>query len=236
VSYGQSERASVEGVGVAVITLGIDRTIELGPITIRRCGGADQRGQVHEGAVASIAAVATRARVSRVTVYAHSSTREAVLERAVARAAVAFDEATSAAATAVDALERAIRASWMELSRHTAIAEAVAVQLSPDALRRTHEAGYEHARRMFEAGMKGGEFRSDVPVDWLLSVYHALLHAAGDDVRAGRLDGATALHALTTTMRAAFAPPGPSAGSVRGGELLLTRRLRTERSRQATSR
>jgi TetR/AcrR family transcriptional regulator, mexCD-oprJ operon repressor len=166
---------------------------------------------LHEGAVASIAAVATRARVSRVTVYAHFSTREAVLEavleRAVARAAVAFDEATSGAATAVDALERAIRASWMELSRHTAIAEAAAAQLSPDALRRTHEAGYEHARRMFEAGIEGGEFRSDVPVDWLLSVYHALLHAAGDDVRAGRLDSTTALHALTTTMRAAFAPP-----------------------------
>ena len=34
----------------------------------------------------------------------------------------------------------------------------------------------------------------------------ALLHAAGDDVRAGRLDSDTALHALTTTMRAAFAP------------------------------
>jgi TetR/AcrR family transcriptional repressor of mexCD-oprJ operon len=166
---------------------------------------------LHEGAAASIAAVATRARVSRVTVYAHFSTREAVLEavleRAVARAAVAFDEATSGTASAVEALERAIRASWMELSRHTAIAEAAATQLSPDALRRTHESGYAHVRRMFEAGVQGGEFRDDVPVEWLMSVYHALLHAAGDDVRAGRLDGGTALHALTTTIRAAFAPP-----------------------------
>ena len=54
--------------------------------------------------------------------------------------------------------------------------------------------------------MKSGEFRTDVPVEWLVSVYHALLHAAGDDVRAGRLDSDTALHALTTTLRAAFAP------------------------------
>jgi AcrR family transcriptional regulator len=144
-----------------------------------------------------------------VTVYAHFSTREAILEavieRTVARTAVVFDDATSGATSAVEALERAIRASWAELSRNSAIADAAAAQLSPDALRRTHESYYATARRMFEAGIARGEFRSDVPVEWLLSVYHALLHAAGDDVRAGRIDSATALHALITTMRAAFA-------------------------------
>ena len=165
---------------------------------------------LHEGQTTSIAAVAARAGVSRVTVYAHFSTRaailETVIERAVARASVAFEEATAGAASAHEALERAIRASWLELSRHAAIADAAAAQLSPDALRRTHEAGHAHARRVFEAGRQGGEFRTDVPTDWLVSVFHALLHAAGDDVRAGRLDGEEALHALTTTMRAAFAP------------------------------
>jgi TetR/AcrR family transcriptional regulator, mexCD-oprJ operon repressor len=165
---------------------------------------------LHERAAASIAAVAARAGVSRVTVYAHFSTREAileaVLERAVARAAVVFDEVAWGAASATEALERTIRASWAELSRNTAIAEAAVSQLSPEALRRTHESGYAHVRRAFEAGMEAGEFRSDVPVEWLMSVYHALLHAAGDDVRAGRIDSATALHALTTTLRAAFAP------------------------------
>ena len=170
---------------------------------------------LHEGASASIAAVATRAGVSRVTVYAHFSTREAILEaviqRAVARATAAFDTATSGAASAVEALELAIGASWEELSRQTAIAQAAAAQLSPEALRRTHESGYAHVGRMFEAGVEAGEFRSDVPVEWLVSVYYALLHAAGDDVRAGRIDGAAALHALTTTMRAAFAPCPPSA-------------------------
>jgi TetR/AcrR family transcriptional repressor of mexCD-oprJ operon len=165
---------------------------------------------LHEGQTASIAAVAARARVSRVTVYAHFSTREAILEavieRAVARATVAFDEAESGTDSATEAFDRAIRAGWSELSRNAAIAEAAASQLSPDALRRTHETGYARVRRLVEAGMAGGEFRTDVPVDWLLSVCFALLHAAGEDVRAGRLDDATALHALTTTMRAAFAP------------------------------
>jgi TetR/AcrR family transcriptional regulator, mexCD-oprJ operon repressor len=165
---------------------------------------------LHEGQAASIAAVAARAGVSRVTVYAHFSTREAILEavieRAVARATVTFDEAESGADSAAEAFDRAIRAGWSELSRNAAIAEAAASQLSPDALRRTHEAGYGRLRRMVEAGMAAGEFRTDVPVDWLVSVCYALMHAAGDDVRAGRIDDATALHALTTTMRAAFAP------------------------------
>jgi TetR/AcrR family transcriptional regulator, mexCD-oprJ operon repressor len=170
---------------------------------------------LRDGQSASIAAVATRAGVSRVTVYAHFSTRtailEAVVERSVLRATKAFDEATAGASSAVEALERAIRASWVELSRHAAIAEAASAQLTPDALRRTHESGYAHVRRMFDMGMERGELRSDVPVEWLLSVYHALLHAAGDDVRAGRLDSATALHALTSTLRAAFAPRGSAA-------------------------
>ena len=163
-----------------------------------------------EGAAPTIAAVAKRAAVSRVTVYTHFATRdallEAVLERAVARATVAFDEATAGASSALEALELAITASWEELTGHRPIAEAAAAHLTPETIRRTHDAAYAHARRLFEAGIGRGEFRSDMPVEWLLSVYYALLHAAADDVRAGRIDGPTALNALTTTMRAAFAP------------------------------
>jgi AcrR family transcriptional regulator len=165
---------------------------------------------LHEGAAPTIAAVAKRAGVSRVTVYAHFDTREAllaaVLEQAVARASLAFEKGASGAESLTEALELAVNASWGELTRHRPIAEAAAAYLSPETIRSAHDSGYIRARRLFEAGVESGEFRSDVPVEWLLSVYYALLHAAGDDVRAGRIDSHTALHALTTTMRAAFAP------------------------------
>jgi TetR/AcrR family transcriptional repressor of mexCD-oprJ operon len=165
---------------------------------------------VEDGEATTIAAVAARAGVSRVTVYAHFQTREAVLEavveRAVQRATTTFDEAASGASSATDALERAITASWATFGRYAAIAEAAAARLSTDALRKTHETGHAHLRRLIEQGREAGEFRTDVPVEWLVSVFHALLHAAGDDVRASRLDGDDALHAILTTVRAAFAP------------------------------
>jgi AcrR family transcriptional regulator len=167
---------------------------------------------LHEDATPTIAAVAKRAGVSRVTVYAHFATLEsllaAVLEGAVARAAVAFDEATSGVESAMEALELAVTTSWESLTRHRPIAEAAAAYLSPEIVRRAHDTGYLHARRLFEAGVESGEFRNDVPVEWLLSVYYALLHAAAEDVRAGRIDGEVALAALRTTIRAAFSPRG----------------------------
>ena len=161
-----------------------------------------------DGEATSIAAVAGRAGVSRVTVYAHFASREAILQavvvRAVQRATAAFDAAVTGAPTATEALERALTESRRTLGRHSSMAQAAATQLSPDTLRHTHEAGHGHVRALVERGRADGEFRTDVPVEWLVSVFHALLHRAGDDVRSGRLGEDEAHHALLSTVRAAF--------------------------------
>ena len=157
-------------------------------------------------ASASIAAVASEAGVSRVTVYAHFPTREALLEavveRAVKRAGEAIDAAEPDRGPAVEALDRVVTAAWRELDRNSAI--AAAVQLDPTALRRTHDAAQRRVRALVRRGRKEGAFRTDVPAEWLVTSLFALMHACGDEVRAGRMSASRGLDALLPTVRSVF--------------------------------
>jgi TetR/AcrR family transcriptional regulator, mexCD-oprJ operon repressor len=171
-------------------------------------------------AQASIAAVASEAGVSRVTVYAHFATREdlleAVVERAVQRSIVALEAAQPDAGPPLDALERVIGAGWRELEHNSTIAQAAADQLSPAALTRAHQAAHHRIAASVERGRDAGSFRTDLPSDWLVIATLALMHACGDEVRAGRLDAAAAPRILTTTIRDVLTgPPPPSTPSDR---------------------
>jgi TetR/AcrR family transcriptional repressor of mexCD-oprJ operon len=154
---------------------------------------------------ATMAGVAGEASVSRVTVYAHFRTREklleALVERAVERATASLEAAQPDAGSAVAALERTVAASLHGLGRHVAIAEAAAQQLTPDALRRAHEISLAAMRRLVDRGRRTGEFRTDLPADWQVTSFYALLHAAGEDIQAGRADSSTALDVLTRSLR-----------------------------------
>jgi TetR/AcrR family transcriptional regulator, mexCD-oprJ operon repressor len=160
------------------------------------------------GAQATIVAVAGEAGVSRVTVYAHFPTREqlleAVVERAVQRTTEALDAIEPERGPPLEALQRVIEAGWRDLDRNNAVAQAASEQLTPEALRRTHQAAHRRLRRLVERGRRSGDFRTDVPAEWLVSVFHALIHAAGDDVRAGRIRPTAALDALHSTMHDVF--------------------------------
>jgi len=159
----------------------------------------DQRGQPR------VSAVATEAGVSRVTVYAHFPTSEALLEavvrRAVGRSTVALEEARPDQGPPPEALERVLTAGWQELDRYGAVAEAAATQLSPDALTRTHQSAHERVRELVERGQADGSFRTDLPAAWLVASCFALIHACAGEVRAGRIDPARGLDVLTATVR-----------------------------------
>jgi TetR/AcrR family transcriptional regulator, mexCD-oprJ operon repressor len=157
---------------------------------------------------ATMVAVANEAGVSRVTVYAHFSTREqlleALVERTVQKTTDALDAIEPERGPPLEALRRIIDVGWRDLDRNDAIAQAAGELLTPEALRRTHRAAYVRLRKLVERGRRSGDFRTDVPAEWLVASFHALIHAAGDEVRAGRMRAGAALDALRTTMRDVF--------------------------------
>jgi AcrR family transcriptional regulator len=156
-------------------------------------------------AAVSIAAVAAQAGVSRVTVYAHFPSWEALLEavvqRAVERGMAAITAADLASGPAPAALGRLLAAGWRELARNAAIAEAAARQLNGAAMTRSHQAAHQMVAELIDRGRDDGAFRTDVPTGWLVTSIFALLHAAADEVRAGRLDRASAERLLAGTVR-----------------------------------
>src|SRR5258708_17181104 len=93
---------------------------------------------------ATISAVAAQAGVSRVTVYAHFPTWDALLEAAVERAVgqtmQAIESASPGDGPPAEALDRMLAEAWQHLARYGAIARAVAELLTPRATARTHPA------------------------------------------------------------------------------------------------
>jgi TetR/AcrR family transcriptional regulator, mexCD-oprJ operon repressor len=146
--------------------------------------------------------------VSRVTVYAHFPTSEALLEAAVERAvgqtmgalhAANLDEGPPA-----EALDRLLAAAWRHLARYSAMVQAVAEQLSQEAVTRTHQAAYHTLGALLERGRADGSFRSDLPVSWLVTTCIAIIHACAGEVREGRVDERDAVGILTTTIHDLF--------------------------------
>lgn len=156
------------------------------------------------GVPPSMSQVAAAADVTRVTLYAHFATREVLLKAVVRRAIADTDQALSElnldTGPVEDALDRLIRTSWPILDRHHKVRAVALATLSHEALRNHHDAAFRHVDRLIARGQDNGAFRTDQPRAWLAAIFYAVLHAAADEVDAGRLPSHTAADTVITTL------------------------------------
>lgn len=82
-------------------------------------------------------------------------------------------------------------------------------ELGPERLRRHHDRALHHVERLLRRGRSAGVFRTDLPQDWLMATFYAVLHAAADEADAGRSTSAEAPDLLAETLGSVLRPPAP---------------------------
>jgi AcrR family transcriptional regulator len=152
----------------------------------------------------SMGEVATAAGVRRATLYGHFPSREELLDAVVTHAMTQTDETLTALALDRDpadvAVERLVRTSWPLLDRYRRLRTAALAELGPERLRRHHDRTLHHLERLIRRGQQEGLFRTDLPPDWLITMFYAVLHAAADEADAGRVSPSDAPDLLATTV------------------------------------
>ncbi len=148
---------------------------------------------------ASVDDIARAAGLSRQTVYAHFPSREALLdavvERATAEVAAAFEAAALDAVPPAEALIRLLDAGWAVTARYPFLWHLPAVSPGQDAAR--HGPVIERLREVIRRGQESGDFDRRLSPDWLLAAGLAVGRAAEDEVKAGRMtieDATSAVH------------------------------------------
>jgi len=158
----------------------------------------------------SIADIAAAAGVGRITLYGHFKTRAELVEAVLTRTLERADEilaATDTSGEPVQALRHLVTSSWQLVHQFHNILLAAQRELPAARIRGTHDRILRRAQTVIERGQRAGVFRKDLPKQWLLTTAFSLMHAAAEDVAAGRLKADRAPEFVTATLLAAFAVP-----------------------------
>lgn len=159
---------------------------------------------------ATMAEIATAAGLGRVTLYGHFSSKAQLLEAVVAHV-IDLGEARLAEVDLDgdpwDALVRLIHSSWRLVDQSRAVIAAAEGELAPAHMRQLHDGAAARVVTLIDRGRDSGAFRTDLPTWWLVAMLHQILHGAGAEVSAARLDPTDAPDYITTTVRALLKPP-----------------------------
>jgi TetR/AcrR family transcriptional repressor of mexCD-oprJ operon len=168
---------------------------------------------LQRGASLNMAAIATEAGVSRPTLYAHYKTIadvvEAAVERAVLRSTAAFEAARPEEGPAGAALERMFEASFGRLASFQGLARVAGEYLPAGALHRSHHALMAPLHGLIARGRRDGSFRTDLPAEWLQTMYVQLVHGADEHAATYGVTRDEALRLLRASARDLFAPREP---------------------------
>ena len=152
---------------------------------------------------ASMGDIAKAAGVGRVTVYGHFSSREQLIESVLIRT-IERSEAELAGidldGDPVAALDRLVRRSWRIVDRFHRLLGVAEESLSNDRILAHHGEPMARVQALIERGQRAGAMRRDLSAEWLTTCFHALLHAAAGELRAGHLAEADADRVVAATV------------------------------------
>ena len=193
---------------------------EAGPVSRRRRADAERSiaaildaaiDVLSEHPTASIEEIATAAGVARQTVYAHYSSREAllqaVIDRALAQTVAAIDAAEPNEGPPAEALDRLVSASWQTLERYPLLMDLRA-PLTPEEEHALHAPILERLEPLIGRGQRLGDFDRRLAPAWLLAAFLGLAHAAAQEVAAGRLTAEDASGTLRKSVARVFGVDG----------------------------
>lgn len=162
---------------------------------------------------ASMGDIAAAAGLGRVTIYGHFKTRAELVEIVVRRV---LDDSNTVlggvdlTGDAQQALVRLVEATWEVTTRSGSLVVAAEKALPPHVVRDAHAGELEDRVQNFLArAQRAGTFRTDLSTEWLVAIFHATLHAAANEIAAGRLERDQGASVITATLLGAYrTPPG----------------------------
>ncbi|UGT70945.1 TetR/AcrR family transcriptional regulator [Nocardia gipuzkoensis] len=170
---------------------------------------------------ANVSDIAKRAGVGRVTLYGHFASRTELIDAVFTRAVTSSDHALDAVDVGGDpreALARLVEASWKIIDQFRSLLLAAQNYLPAERIRVAHDLPMRRVCRLIERGRREGAFRDDLPISWMVAVYHSVVHGAAGEIAAGRLTDHDAAGLITATLLSAYAPTlDPACGLARKG-------------------
>ncbi|MGA5760075.1 TetR/AcrR family transcriptional regulator [Nonomuraea bangladeshensis] len=195
------------------------RTAPRQPVPARRADAERNIAAILEAATrllsadpaASVADIAKAAGVGRVTLYGHFPSREAlvdaVLEHAVGLADAVLDDPALDERPAPEAMAALLRSSWEVLDRHRRLFVAADRIMATERIREHHERPLRRVERLIERGRREGDFRTDLPLPWLVTTFFSIIHSAAQERESGRLPAEDVERVLVTTMLSLLTSP-----------------------------